>query len=299
VRVVVTGSGGLVGRALVSSLRAAGHDATALVRRAPGPDERPWDPDRGILDGAALEGADAVVHLAGAGIGDRRWTPARRDLLVSSRVASTSLLARTLAGLRRPPPVLVGASAVGYYGSRGDEALTEDSGPGGGFLAELCAAWEQAARPAADCGVRVVHLRSGIVLSTDGGALARQLPLFRLGLGGRLGSGRQWISWISLPDEIDVIVHALHHESVRGPLNATAPAPVRNAQFTASLARALRRPAILAVPAPLLRLALGRDLAEEAVLASQRVLPAKLEGTRFAFRHPDLTSAFAALFDKG
>jgi uncharacterized protein len=215
---------------------------------------------------------------------------------MASRGQSTTLLARTLAGLARPPTVMVSASAVGYYGDRGDEELTEQSSPGSGFLAEVCTAWEDATEPAQRAGVRVVRLRSGVVLSAHGGALARQLPLFRLGIGGRLGSGRQWLSWISLPDEVGAVLHALDTPALEGALNATAPAPVTNRDFTRALGRALHRPAAVAVPGFALRIALGSDLASEMVLAGQRVLPTRLRATGYTFRYPDVDAACAALF---
>ena len=294
-RVVISGSSGLIGQAVVTAVRARGDEVTPLVRRTPRPGEAAWDPPAGSIDAGAIAGADAVVHLAGAGIGDRRWSAARRHEIVSSRVQSTALLARTLGGLNRPPAVLVSASAVGYYGDRGDEELTEDSEPGSGFLAEVCRAWEDGAQPAVAAGVRLVALRSGVVLSAHGGALARQLPLFRAGVGGRLGSGRQWLSWISLADEVAVILRALDDPSLQGPLNATAPAPVTNRDFTRALGRALHRPSVLTVPSFALRVALGADLASEMVLAGQRVLPTKLIANGFTFAHADIGGALAAI----
>jgi uncharacterized protein (TIGR01777 family) len=239
------------------------------------------------------------VHLAGAGIGDKRWSARRRREIVSSRVASTAVLVRALAELSRPPATMVSASAVGFYGDRGDEELTEDSGPGTGFLADLCRAWEDATEPAAQAGVRVVRLRSGIVLSAHGGALARQLPLFRLGLGGRLGTGRQWLSWISLADEVGAILHGLDDTALRGPVNATAPTPVTNRDFTRALGRALHRPTVMTVPGMALRIALGPDLASEMVLAGQRVVPTRLTSTGYRFHHADVDSALAAALAPG
>ncbi len=265
-------------------------------RRAPG--GAWWDPAAGVMGDDALDAlrsADAVIHLAGAGLGDRRWSADRRREIVASRVAATALLCRTLAGLERRPAVLVSASAVGFYGDRGDEELTEASAPGTGFLADLCRQWEDATTPAAEAGVRVVRLRSGVVLSGRGGALARQLPLFRMGVGGRLGDGRQWLSWITLADEVGVVLHALDHPSVEGPVNATAPSPVTNRAFTAALGRALHRPAVLAVPAVALRVALGSELASEMILAGQRVLPARVLGDGYRFVHPTLDVALAAV----
>jgi len=288
----------LVGRALVPALRAGGHETVVLVRRAAGTDEVPWDPASGLVDGAALEGCDAVVHLSGAGIGDRRWSAARRRQLVASRVDSTALLARTLAGLQRPPSVLVSASAVGVYGDRGDEVLTEDSAPGTGFLSELCQAWEGATAPAHQAGLRVVHLRSAVVLAPDGGALARQLPLFRFGVGGRLGDGRQWLSWISLRDEVGAIAFLLDDDTVAGPVNASSPTPVTNRQFTRALAHAVHRPAPFAVPRAALGLALGRELAAEMVLASQRVVPARLTTAGYRFHDVDLSQTLASVLSR-
>lgn len=298
-RVVVSGSSGLIGRSVVSALRARGDEVTPLVRRPAAAGETTWDPESGSIDAANLEGAHAVVHLAGAGIGDKRWSTARRLEIVSSRVQSTSLLARTLAGLSRPPSVLVSASAVGFYGDRGDEKLTEDSESGSGFLADLCRAWEDAAEPAVGAGIRVVRLRSGVVLSAQGGALARQLPLFRLGIGGRLGRGRQWLSWISLPDEVGAVLHALGEPALKGPVNATAPAPVTNREFTRALGRALHRPAVVAVPGFALRVALGPEMASEMVLAGQRVLPTRLSATGYHFEHGAIDAALAAVLAPG
>lgn len=294
-RVVVSGSSGLIGRSLLAALRARGDEVTVLVRRPPAAGEARWDPATGSIDAGALEGAGAVVNLAGAGIGDKRWSTARRHEILSSRVQGTTLLARSMAEIAHPPTVLVNASAVGFYGDRGDEVLTEASTRGRGFLAEVCAAWEDATEPAAQAGVRVVRLRSGVVLSAHGGALARQLPLFRLGVGGRLGTGRQWLSWISLSDEVRAILHALDEPDVEGPLNATAPEPVTNRAFTHALGRALHRPSVCAVPAFALRVALGPDLASEMVLAGQRVLPAKLTATGFTFDHAGIEDALAQL----
>ncbi|HVX20254.1 MAG TPA: TIGR01777 family oxidoreductase [Acidimicrobiales bacterium] len=310
--VLVSGAGGLIGRALAAHLRDDGHRVVRLVRPGSRPatgngpagrdgpggpvDTVRWDPAAGTVDRAALDRAgpfDAVVHLAGAGIGDRRWTAARRRELWDSRVSSTRLLAATVRGLDPVPRVLVSASAVGWYGDRGDEVLTEDAGPGRGFLADLCQAWEREAEAAAG-SMRVVRLRSGVVLSGDGGALGRQLPLFRLGLGGRLGSGRQYVSWISLADHLGVVRAAIDDDRLAGPVNATAPRPVTNAELTRALGRALHRPAVLAVPGPVLSVALGGDLAREMVLAGQRAVPDRLAAVGHRFTHPDVDSALAA-----
>ncbi|MGA2520569.1 MAG: TIGR01777 family oxidoreductase [Acidimicrobiales bacterium] len=296
-RVVVTGSGGLIGGALVTAVRTRGDEAVPLLRR-PVAGGAWWDPAAGTVGDDALDAlrrADAVVHLAGAGLGDKRWSPARRREIVSSRLAATTVLCRTLAGLERRPSVLVSASAVGYYGDRDDEELTEASAPGTGFLADLCRGWEDATTPASEAGIRVVRLRSGVVLSAQGGALARQLPLFRLGVGGRLGNGRQWLSWITIDDEVGVILHALDHASLVGPVNATAPGPVTNRAFTAALGKAVHRPAVLAVPGVALRLALGSELASEMILAGQRVLPERVLGDGYRFAHPSLDVALDAV----
>ena len=292
--VVVTGSHGLIGSALLPALAAAGHRVRRLVRSRPGPGEVAWDPDAGTIDAAGLEGVDAAVHLAGVGIGDRRWTSAQKARIADSRVKGTGLLATTLAGLPAPPRVLVSQSAVGYYGDRGDEVLTEDSGPGQGFLAGLVGAWEAAAAPAADAGIRLVTTRSGVVLAAGGGALKRQVPLFRLGLGGPLGSGRQWVSWIAIEDEVGGILHALADESLSGPVNLTSPHPVTGADLARAIGRAVRRPAVLPVPRPALALVLGRELTDEMVLASQRALPTRLGAAGYRFRHPDVAGALAA-----
>ena len=260
-----------------------------------------WDPAGGRIDRAALASNGpfhGVVHLGGAGIGDKRWTQARRREIRSSRIDSTDLLAREIIRLEPPPDVFVVASAIGYYGDRGSETLTEESAAGDGFLAQLCQQWESATIPASEAGVRVVYLRSGIVLSVRGGPLARLLPLFRLGLGGRLGNGRQFLSWISLDDEVGVIRHAIANPALTGPLNATAPEPVTNAAFTKALGRVVHRPALFVVPRPALALALGADLANEMLLASQRVMPEKLTSSEFSFVHPRLESALTTLMEE-
>lgn len=294
-RVVVTGSSGLIGRAVVAALRARGDDVTLLVRHEPqGPSESQWEPAAGSIDPAAITGASAVVHLAGAGIADHRWSTQRKAEILGSRVRSTDLVARALAA-SAPGSVLVSGSAIGIYGNRGDEVLDERSETGHGFLADVCRAWEAAAEPAASAGARVVLLRTGVVLSPGGGALGRQLPLFRLGLGGRLGDGRQWLSWISLADEVGAILHAIDEPALSGPVDATAPNPVTNGTFTSALAAAVHRPALLAIPRAALRLALGPELADEALLASQRVLPARLVATGYRFVAPDITTALTTL----
>ena len=291
---VVSGASGLIGSALVDALRADGMQVQRLVRRtARGADEIEWHPDEGRLDPAPLEGVDAVVHLAGAGIGDKRWTGEYKQLLRDSRVGSTTLLSRTVAGLTNPPRVMLSASAIGYYGECGEEPVNEAAAPGEGFLADLVVDWESAATPAEAAGIRVVHLRSGIVLSRRGGALARMLPIFKLGAGGKLGSGRQWWSWVALPDEI-AATRFLLDADVRGPVNVTSPEPARNAELTKVLADVLGRPALLTVPAFALRLAFG-EFADSGLLWSQRVIPQKLLDAGFTFAHPDLEPALREL----
>jgi len=244
---------------------------------------------------ASKAGADAVVNLAGESIFRRRWSAAGRVRIASSRTRGTAALAGALAGLAARPAVMVSASAVGYYGDRGDQELTEEDGPGDGFLAGVCRAWEGATSPAADAGIRVVLLRTGIVQSPTGGALRAQLPVFRLGLGGRLGPGTQYVSWISLDDEVGAILHALTEESLRGAVNASAPGAVTNAEYTATLGRALHRPAVLRVPPFALSAALGADKAREMLLFSQRARPARLTGTGYRFAYPELAPALRHL----
>lgn len=290
-RISVTGATGLIGSALVAFLRAGGHEVDRLVRgelREPG-DAR-WDPARGELDPELLERCDAVVHLAGASIAGRRWNAARREELLQSRVRGTRLLCEALGRLARPPSVLVCASAVGIYGDREDEVLDEKSASGEGFLAEVCRAWESACEPARAAGIRVVNLRSGLVVAASGGALARMLPLFRLGLGGPQGSGRQYVSWIALDDAIGAIHHAVFCEDLSGPVNATAPFPVRNAAFARTLGKVLGRPAALPLPGFAVRAALGQ-MGQELLLTGARVLPTRLEASGFGFRTASLESA--------
>lgn len=296
-RIAVSGASGLVGRALVRRLAAAGHVVSRMVRRPPLAGEIRWDPTTGELPAADLEGLDAVIHLAGAPIGEGRWTRARREEIRRSRVEGTALLARTLAALERPPRLLLSASGIHVYGDHGDDPIDESVAPGRGFLAEVAAAWEAATDPAAAAGIDVVALRSGVVLAADGGALHRQLPIFKLGLGGRLGSGQQWLSWITLDDEVGAIEH-LMGAGVTGPVNLTTPGPVTNAEFTATLAQVLRRPHALTVPAFALRLALGRRRADDLLFTSLRVMPSVLAGTGYAFRHPTLDGALRAVLGR-
>ncbi len=296
-RVAITGSSGLIGTALNSALRAAGHEPIAVVRRSPATDEIGWDPAAGTMNPADLSGVDAVVHLAGAGIGDRRWTDSYKQEIRESRVRSTNLLSETIAAATDGPRILLSGSAIGFYGSRGDEVLDETAAAGTGFLAEVCIDWETSTAMAAAAGVRVALLRTGIVLSRDGGALKKQLPIFKLGLGGRFGSGSQWQSWISIDDEVAAIMFLLDHD-IAGPVNLTAPAPVTNAEFTTTLASVLRRPAILPIPSFGPKLLLGSELATNLLFDGQRVVPKVLQDAGYRFEHPDLETALRALLDR-
>jgi uncharacterized protein len=296
--VLISGSTGLVGSALANALRRQGHDVAGLLRpatrvRSSGAQAVSWDPEAGALDPGA-EGADAVVHLAGASIAEGRWTAARKRLLRDSRVAATHSLIGALKKMTRPPGVFIGASAIGFYGDRGDEELTESSAPGTDFLADLTRQWEAASLRASEFGARAVVLRTGIVLDKKGGALPRMALPFRFGAGGRLGSGQQWMSWLALEELVAMIQFALATNSLSGPANAVAPHPVRNTDFTRVLARVLRRPALFPAPAFALRLALG-EMADRLLLASQRVLPKKIESLGYRFLLPDLESALRAV----
>ena len=288
-RIAITGASGFIASALAPVFTSAGHVVVPVSRRAQRGGVQ-WDPERGEIDAAALEGLDAVVHLAGAGLADRRWSTRRKRVLRQSRITPTTLLATTLATLRDPPSLLVSMSAVGIYGDGHDQPLTEASPTGDDFLAELCRDWEAAADPARAAGIRVVHPRMGLVLSPDGGALPRLLLPFRLGIGGRLGSGRQWMSWIALDDALAGLGHCISSDSLNGPVNLVAPHPVTNADFTTTLAAALRRPAILPVPALALRAAFG-ELAVATLLTSQRAVPRVLESSGFRFRFDTLGPA--------
>lgn len=296
--VAVSGSRGLIGSALVAFLAAGGHRVSRLVRGvAPGADCIRWDPATGVRDLALLEGLDGVVHLAGENIAAGRWTPSRKAEIHRSRVEGSRRLCESVARLAKPPKVLVCASAIGIYGDRGEEVLTEGSRPGNDFLAEVCRAWEAATEAASRAGMRVVNLRMGVVLSPAGGALRKMLLPFTLGAGGRIGSGRQFMSWISLDDAVGAIHHALITESLAGPVNAVAPSPVTNAEFTRTLARVLRRPAIAPLPVFAARLAFG-EMADALLLASQRVLPDRLQATGYGFRFPDLEGALRHLLGR-
>ncbi|MGW2280593.1 TIGR01777 family oxidoreductase [Streptomyces sp. NPDC001770] len=292
-RIAVTGSTGLIGAALVRSLRADGHEVARLVRRpAEAGDEVRWDPHRGYVDAAGLVGCDAVVHLAGAGVGDHRWTEAYKKEIRDSRVLGTAAVAEALASLDTPPKVLVSGSAIGYYGDTGDRVVDEGAPPGEGFLPSVCEEWEAATAPAEEAGIRTVHARTGLVVASGGGAWGRLFPLFKAGLGGRLGNGRQYWSFIALHDHIAGLRHLLATDALSGPVNLTAPDPVTNAEVTAAMGRVLHRPTLFTAPAPALRLALG-DFAED-VLGSQRVVPRKLLDSGFTFAFPGVDSAIRA-----
>lgn len=297
VKILVSGSSGLVGAALLRTLGADGLQLTRLVREtASGPGQLAWDPDHPLAP-EPVSGFDGVIHLAGESIASR-WTQSKKKAIRDSRVLGTRNLAAALAHAASPPRVLISASAIGYYGDRGDEVLREDSPSGSsGFLPEVCREWEAAAQPTEVAGIRTVNLRTGIVLSAAGGALKKMLPPFRMGLGGNIGSGRQWMSWIDLCDMVDAIRHVLTNDSLRGPVNFVSPNPVTNAEFTRTLASALSRPAILPMPALAARLAFGQ-MGEELLLASQRVEPTKLSASGYVFQKPDLRKALEDILRK-
>ena len=298
-KIALTGSRGLIGTSLVPHLRSQGHEVVRIVRGTAEPDEIVWNPEEGTIDATTLHGVDAVVHLAGAGVADHRWSASYKAAILSSRVDGTTTLSAALSRLPQPPAVMVSASAVGYYGSRGDEILTEDSGPGTGFLADVCRRWESATTTAASAGIRVVTLRTGVVLSAAGGALTKQLPPFRLGLGARLGRGNQQFSWVTRRDAVAAISFLIQHEALSGPFNVTAPQPVSNSEFTHELGRALKRPALLFVPETILRLVAGDEMTAEFLLASQRAVPEHLLAAGFAFADPTLPAALeTALADR-
>lgn len=292
-RIAVAGASGLIGGALVRSLTADGYEVVRLVRRAPaGPGEVRWDPERRSVDAAGLAGCAAVVNLAGAGVGDHRWTDAYKRRIRDSRVLGTETLARAVAALDEPPRVFVNGSAIGYYGTTGSRVVDEAAPPGQGFLPSLCVAWEAATGPAQAAGIRTVLARTGLVVSRRGGAFGRLFPLFRAGLGGRLGDGRQYWSFIALHDTVAALRHLIDTEELSGPVNLTAPRPLTNREITAAMGRVLHRPALFAVPAPVLRAVLG-ELAGD-VLGSQRVVPERLLESGFAFAFPGIEDAIRA-----
>ncbi|MBL0349864.1 MAG: TIGR01777 family protein [Elusimicrobia bacterium] len=293
-KILISGSTGLIGEALTAALRADGVEVVRLARRATPEPHVLWDPAAGTIDKAGLDGFDAVVHLAGKSIAAGRWTRKLKNEILQSRVVGTELLAQSLAGLARPPKAFVCASAIGFYGNRGHDALGETSPAGTGFLPDVCRAWEAAAEPARQKGLRVAHVRFGVVLSERGGALAKMLLPFKLGLGGTLGSGDQFMGWISLEDAVGAVRHVLSTATLEGPLNAVAPQALTNREFTKALGRALHRPTIFPVPGFAARLVLG-EMAEALLLASQRVEPRRLLESGYRFRHPDIDAALKAL----
>ena len=297
-RVAITGSTGLIGSALKPHLESLGHDVIRVVRTSPSDTDISWSPAESRIDAHALDGVDAVVHLAGAGIADQRWTDDYKRELLESRTKGTTLISEAIVSAENGPTVFLSGSAIGIYGSRGDEELSETSAAGDGFLADICVQWEAATSAAEAAGVRVAHLRTGIVLSAEGGALKKQLPLFKFGLGGKMGSGDQWQSWISIDDEVAAITHLLT-AGTSGPVNLTAPKPVTNAEFTKALGEVLHRPTILPIPKFGPKLLLGGELAHNLLFTGQKVLPAVLNADDgFTFRHPDLTTALQALLGK-
>lgn len=295
-KIAVTGASGLVGRELVPTLRRDGFDVLRLVRRAPSADDEvQWDPDGGTIDTDGLQGVTGAIHLAGDNIASGRWTEAKKARIRNSRVRSTKLLAGALAELSPTPRVLVSASAIGYYGARGDEALDESAAQGSGFLASVCGEWEAATAAAQDAGIRVVHARIGVVLASSGGALAKMKMPFLLGVGGRIGDGSQYMSWIALEDLVSALVFALERDDLEGPVNFVSPTPVTNANFTAALGRVLKRPTVLPVPKFALRLGVGSEMANEMLIGGVRVIPASLHAHGFRWRHTTLDAALRSL----
>jgi uncharacterized protein (TIGR01777 family) len=299
-RILISGATGFIGTPLCARLKAAGHETVRLTRQHPAPGDTTvvhWHPLSGIIDAASLEGFDAIIHLAGESIASGRWTAAKKELLRESRVKGTHTLCAALEKLKQPPRALASASAIGYYGTRGSELLTEESPAGTGFLPELCRDWEQATAPAADRGVRVVNMRIGVVLGAGGGALAKMLLPFKLGGGGIIGDGQQYWSWIVLDDLVAAMEHIINTETLRGPVNLVAPNPVTNYAFTKTLGKVLHRPTLLPMPAFAARLALG-EMADGLLLASARVAPRRLQDTGFTFQHPALEEALRGLLGR-
>jgi uncharacterized protein len=294
--VLISGATGLIGSALIPELEAKGHTVRRLTRHPSQEGDIRWDLDAGTIDGD-ISGADAVVHLAGESIAEGRWTEEKKRRILESRQKGTRLLAEKVAELDEPPAVMVSVSAIGYYGDRGNELLTEESEPGDLFLSKVCLEWEAAADPAREAGVRVVHPRIGIVLTTEGGALGTTLPIFKLGGGGKIGSGRQYWSWVSLDDVIGAIVHALQTEDLSGPVNVVTPGPPTNAEYTRVLGKVLNRPTFFTVPTPAARVMLG-EIADELLLPSARVEPVRLQETGYSFRHPELAATLRYLLGR-
>ena len=299
-KILVSGSSGLVGKALIKSLTNDGHEVVRLVRRerSPGALEIEWHPNQGRIDSQRLEGLDAVVHLAGESIAAGRWTEARKRSIRESRTKGTSLLSESLARMSHPPSVFLSASAIGYYGNRGDELLKESSAPGNDFLADVCVGWEAATKPTVQKGIRTVFARFGVILDSDGGALAKMLTPFRMGIGGKVGDGKQWMSWIALDDVVAALKFLISDESISGPVNIVSPNPVTNAEFTRTLGRTLSRPTIFPMPAFGARLAFG-EMADALLLSSQKVKPSVLEDKGFLFSWPKLEPALKHVLASG
>jgi uncharacterized protein (TIGR01777 family) len=296
VRVVIAGSSGLIGTALVPLLRQAGHDVIRLVRgRARGADERRWDPSAGTMDDGALDSADAVVNLCGSALADRRWSGEVKQAIRDSRIVPTEVLATAVAEHR--VPIMINASGIGFYGDTGDRQVDETAPPGSGFLAQVCRDWEAATARAEQAGARVVRVRTGLVISPSGGLLGQLKPLFAVGLGGRLGAGRQYMPWISLDDEVGAIRFALEHDELSGPVNLSGPDPVTNAEFTKAVGQAMHRPTLLVVPVFALRLIRGTELVDEMVLTGQRAVPGQLHRHGYPFQHPSLAAALSAALE--
>jgi uncharacterized protein (TIGR01777 family) len=299
VRLLLSGSHGLIGRALVTRLEADSHEIFRLVRHAPSSEsEIEWSPDRYSIALARLDGFDAVINLAGESIAEGRWNEEKKKRIRESRVKGTKLLSDALANLSRPPKTLIGASATGYYGNRGDEILTETSAPGDGFLADVCVEWEKATQLATEKGIRVVNTRFGIILSAEGGALAKMLTPFRMGIGGKVGTGKQWMSWIALDDVVEGLIYVLTNESLRGPVNFVAPNPVTNAEFTKTMGGVLSRPTLFPVPAFAVRIAFG-EMADALLLSSQRVAPTRLKEAGYRFSYSELKQALSHVLASG
>ena len=298
-KIAITGSSGLIGSRLLQELERAGHAVTRIVRSdlESIPSVIPWNPDKGEIDAKGFEGIEAVIHLAGENIASRRWTAEQKLKIRDSRVNGTRLLSETIARLTEKPTVFVCASAIGFYGNRGQEIISEDSPPGQGFLADVCKDWESATRPAVEAGIRTVHLRIGVVLSPDGGALEKMLPPFRMGLGGKLGKGDQGMSWVVLDDVVGATLHVLKTETVSGPVNLVSPNPVSNLVFTKTLGSVLRRPTIFPVPSSVARVAFG-EMADDLLLASTKVQPKRLQESDYEFRFPELDGALRHLLKR-
>ncbi len=294
-RIAITGATGLIGTALGAHLRTDGHTVIRIVRRNPTGDDVIWDPAAGTIDAAKLEGIDALVHLAGEGIADSRWSEEHKRRVLDSRVLGTTLIAKTLASLDRKPTVFASGSAVGFYGDRGDEELTESSSNGVGFLADVVKQWEGATAPAEGSGIRIAHLRTGLVLSTTGGALKQQLLPFKLGAGGRFGSGKQYLPWIAIHDMTSAVLHVIDTPSLAGPINMVGPNPVTNAAFTKALGKAVHRPTPIPTPLLAVKLLYGAEMVKEMLLVSNRVLPTKLLASGFEFKHPELRATLEML----